>query len=213
MRPPPWLLPLAGRDHSLPLALAAIVAEGNRGVAEAPRHGVVEFSWWLSAGLNLLAMPGGETGWLDALGSAMQAQSWLVAGLLVCGVGLCLVEIVGRRSGWRRFALLLAWTFLPLELVGLQSSTVYLHYLALLFPLPFLLVALSLDRLAGFSRAGRWLAVVIGLVIVLAQAAAWVALERTLAIYDTDPTIEPRPAARRPCPGCLRGTSSACRCW
>jgi lipopolysaccharide export system ATP-binding protein len=29
VRPPPWLLPLAGRDHSLPLALAAIVAEAD----------------------------------------------------------------------------------------------------------------------------------------------------------------------------------------
>ena len=177
--------------------IAAILAEGNRGVGDAPRPGVLEFSWWLSAGLNLLPMPGGLARWVDQLGAIMRVQSWLVAGLLLASLGICLFQIARRAPGWRRYALLLAWTILPLGLVALQSSAVYLHYLVLLFPLPFLLLALALDALAGLRTPLRWLAPLLCLAVALPQGATWIVLERTLTLYDTNEAVEASLTERR----------------
>ena len=157
--------------------IAAILAEGNRGVADAPRHGVFEFTWWLAAGVNLLPTPPGLAGWVDTLGAVMRVESWLAAGLALGGLGLCGLRIGRRCPGWRRYALLLTWTILPLGLVAWQSSTVYLHYLVMLFPLPFLLMALPLEALASRRGPLHWLAPLLFLAVALLLAiwaARWV---------------------------------------
>ena len=118
-------------------------------MAEAPAHGVLEFSWWIAAGLNLLPTPLGLADWLDRLNGLLTVSS-LVAGLLLAaGLAWCLARSAGRADGWRADALLLVWTVLPPALMAWQSSTVYLHYLVVLFPTIFLLMALPLVESVG----------------------------------------------------------------
>lgn len=177
--------------------IGAILAEGNRGLGGAPRRGVFEFVWWLSAGLNLLPTPSGLAPWLDQLGPALWLQAWLAGSLLAAGLALGVIRVARHGAGWRRQALLLGWAMFPLGLVALQSSAVYLHYLVLLVPLPFLLMALPLEALAGLRTPLRRLAPLLCLAVALPQAAAWIALERTLTIYDTNEAVEAPLADRR----------------
>jgi hypothetical protein len=176
--------------------IGAALAEGNRGIAAAPRQRALEFAWWITAGTNLLPTPAPGFGRQDLLGVTLRAESLLAAALLVAGVALCFIHCVRRQSGWERYGLLLAWTILPLALIIWQSSTVYLHYLVLLVPLVFLLVALPLDWLFNRPRFG-WLGVVLFLALTLPQVTAWVALQRTLQIYGAGETIEASMRQRR----------------
>lgn len=182
----PYLVHLLAERETI----AAALAEGNRGVAAVPSNRVLEFTWWFSAGLNLLPTPPRLATSLDVLGVALAAESWLAALLLIAGLAICLSRCIRRAASWRCYALILAWAALPLGLLAWQSSTVYLHYLVLLLPLPFVLMALPLDWLMNGRPILRWLAVVLFLGVALPQAAGWLALLRVLAIYDTKPVVE-----------------------
>jgi 4-amino-4-deoxy-L-arabinose transferase-like glycosyltransferase len=200
--------------------IAAALAEGNRGVAAAPSLRVLEFTWWFSAGLNLLPTPPRLAGWLDALGLILQVESWLAASLLVGGLAICVNRCIRRDPAWKSYALLLAWTALPLGFVAWQSSTLYLHYLVMVLPLPFVLMALPLERLMGRPAppapaptlsegrplppapaptlgegrregARRWSGVVLFLAVALPQTAVWIGLQQVLATYyDPDARLE-----------------------
>ena len=189
----PYLVYLVGSREQT----AAALAEGNRGLSPIPRITVLQFAWWVAAGLNLLPTPARLAPWLDLMGAVLRAEAWLAGGLLLGGLAICLAQCARRRPSWERFALILAWTVLPLGLVAWQSSTIYLHYLVLLLPMLFLLMALPLEALLRARPPIAWLGAILFLGVALPQASAWLALQRTLAIYDTAETAETSPADRR----------------
>jgi 4-amino-4-deoxy-L-arabinose transferase-like glycosyltransferase len=167
----------------------AILAEGERGVS-VPRTAVVEFTWWVTAGLNLLPTPPRLLGWLDWLGLLLRLEAWLAAALLLGGALLALFSIVRRRPRARAWALVLGWVMLPLLFIAGQRSTPYLHYAVLVLPAIFLLPALTLDQLWRLPRVGRGLGPILLTALVLPQLLAWLSLERTLAIFDPNEANE-----------------------
>jgi hypothetical protein len=116
--------------------------------------------------------------------------------LLVIGIAYCLVASLRRIEDWKRYALLLVWLVLPIALLAWQSSTVYLHYLVLLEPVLFLLLALPLELLLRQPR-WRWLGPGLVAAVALPQLASWVLLQQTLRIYETDEASEAPQAERR----------------
>ena len=174
-----------------------VLGEGNRGVAARPEHNVLDFTAWIAGGVELLPTPSGLAPWLDQLGLVMAASSTIAVALALAGVAIGLAASLLRRTGWRRHALILAWTVLPLGLVAWQSSTVYLHYLVFLFPSLFLLMAVPLGWLFGGGLGRRLAGVALLLAVALPQLATWLALQRTLTIYDTNPAVEPTVAESR----------------
>jgi 4-amino-4-deoxy-L-arabinose transferase-like glycosyltransferase len=176
--------------------IAAVLSAGERGAA-VPSAPVVDFIWWVTAGLNLLPTTAGLAGWLDALGLALRVESWLVAALVLGGLLLALLSGIRRSPGWQGWLLVAAWVVLPLVVIAAQRSTLYLHYLTLSLPMLFLLPALALDRLWEVRLAGRWLAPLALLVVVVTQTLTWLALQRILMVYDTDEAVEATSADQR----------------
>ncbi|MEK7570430.1 MAG: glycosyltransferase family 39 protein [Patescibacteria group bacterium] len=77
--------------------------------------------------------------------------------------------------GWRQPAargniILLAWLLVPFVVYHAFTSVVFLHYFALLFPLPFLIVAAGIDWL---WQQGRFRALVVPLIVLAAGFAFW----------------------------------------
>lgn len=178
-------------------AIQAALASGNRGIAGAPRGNAVDFVVWSVAGYNLLPTPRGLAPWLDALDTALIAATAVGVALVLGGIGLCLARAARRAPEWRSGLLLVLWLVLPLGLIAWQSSTVYVHYIPLLYPLPYLLAAIAL---AALLRRGRRLAVaglVLLAVLVIPQVAAWTSLLKVLEIYSTDERVEASLAERR----------------
>ncbi|MCC7104349.1 MAG: hypothetical protein IT307_04335 [Chloroflexi bacterium] len=170
---------------------------GNRGVAGAPRGNTFEFVVWSLAGYNLLPTPTGLALWLDALNIALLVATAVGCGALVGGVAVCLARVVCHQRGWRDAALLVVWLVLPLGLIAWQSSTVYLHYLPLLFPIPSLVSAIGFDHFLRRGRAFGTAGAAALALLVVPQLATWGALLQTLQIYNTDERVEASVSDRR----------------
>ena len=145
--------------------LAARLAEGNRGIALGSAHSGAELALWSAAGFNLLPTTSSAAPWLAPLGLANRATLALTALLLAAGLLMAAWSVVRRRAGWEAALLAVAWTILPVAVLTIQSSSVYLHYLVALSPAIFLVMALPigalLDRstvvtrlIGGFALAG-----------------------------------------------------------
>ena len=81
---------------------------------------------------------------------------WLSAGLGLGG--LAWVVFKERFKNSRRLAvLLIVWLLLGVGLFGFYRKDVYDHYLGFMFPLPFFLVALGLDKIGTVNKFGRLL--------------------------------------------------------
>jgi 4-amino-4-deoxy-L-arabinose transferase-like glycosyltransferase len=172
-------------------------AAGNRGVVGAPRGNAFEFVIWSLAGYNLLPTPSGLAPWLDALNIALLVATTIGCAALVGGVAVCLARAVRHQRGWRDALLLVAWLVLPLGLIAWQSSTVYLHYLPLLFPIPSLISAIGIDHFIRRGRAFAMAGAVSLALLIVPQLVTWGALLQALQIYNTDERVETSVADRR----------------
>jgi 4-amino-4-deoxy-L-arabinose transferase-like glycosyltransferase len=165
-------------------AVSRALEEGNRTVVVEARHGALEFAWWTASGLNLLATEG-QTTWLERLQVLMQANALACAALLLLGL-LVAAWQCARGSGRRPAAVLLFWTVLPLALVAIQSSSLYLHYYVFLMPQLFLLAALGAAWLIGRGRVAGIVGGLLVATVVAAQLADWLSLQQILSLYQQE---------------------------
>ena len=137
----------------------AMLAEGDRGIAEAPRSAEAGLVLWIAAGYGLLPAGSGVAPWLDPLGQAGQVALVLVGVLLATGWSS---GAGGRPASpsWEPRLLAVAWLILAGRCLVGQSSSIYLHYLVALFPALFIVAALPLGWLLAhggrqWRRSGR----------------------------------------------------------
>lgn len=117
------------------------------------------FAIWISGGTHLSDLTGGAySTWAAQLPAALNALDQLQVGLLCVGVVyliICAADAVTHRT-WidlRVNLVLLCWMLIPILLQMNSARAVQIHYLAPLYPVPFILMALPLDRFYGLLRA------------------------------------------------------------
>ncbi|MFN8637309.1 MAG: glycosyltransferase family 39 protein [Chloroflexota bacterium] len=172
--------------------LSAKLAEGNRGVALAPRSGAWELVFWTGAGFGLLPATSDVAPWLDPLGTFGRGLLVLVGVLLAAGLGMGVLAAVRRQAGWERALLPALWLVLPFGALVAQSSSIYLHYLVALFPAIFLVMALPIGWLLGRSRLLAGLGATVLVVVLAYQLTATALVYRVMEAYEVDePPTEP----------------------
>ncbi len=134
----------------------------------------LQFPLWLSGGWHISDLTGAAYPlWAAAVPEwtnvIHMAQALFLIGATVW-IGLRLLRGVRPSSAENEAAIvLLTWLLAPIVLYGLLPQTAYMHYYLLLYPAPFMIMALALDRL---WVSGRWRIVAgTGLTIVLAWQA------------------------------------------
>jgi hypothetical protein len=132
--------------------ISRALREGSRGLATEANAGLLDLVRWTISGEHLL--PFGNRGLADlqSLGSAVRIVGPVTAGLLIVGAVLCLVGTALRKSGWTRYPILLLWAITPIALLAGQTSSLYLHYLVVLSPFPFLVTGLTIGWLMNGGR-------------------------------------------------------------
>ena len=178
----------------------AALDRGNRGVTLVPDPTAAIQTFWLISGLQLDAKLGVPDAALTLLRGPLLAVALIAGLLLVAGVALAARACARRAPGWEAYALALIWFLAPLALMTWQSSQVYVHYVLVLLPAPFVLMALPIG--AGWQRAGHAArrtvvgmlatgALALTVVVHVASVALfYAALERSLAAprSETTPT-------------------------
>ncbi len=139
----PFALHLWSRSEEIADALA----RGNRGFTLLPDPSASVLTLWLIGGAHLDAKLGFRTPALEALGMPLLAISALLGLLLLVGIVDSVRAVLRQGPGWEAHALLLIWFLSPLGAMSWQSSAVYIHYVLVLLPTPFLLIALGLRAL------------------------------------------------------------------
>jgi len=173
--------------------VTARLAEGNRGIAEAPRGAVAMLVLWVAAGYGLLPSRSGTAPWLDLPGQVASASVVLVGVLLVAGIVMATIAFARQRARWEAMTLAVIWLVLPIVALVAQSSSVYLHYLVAIFPALFIVLALPLGWMVGHPRRPVLLA---GMVLVgflaLSQLVTTGLLYRVMQAYALDdPPVAP----------------------
>jgi len=166
--------------------LVAALARGNRGLVPLPDPTAAIQTLWLISGLELDRKLGLPDPVFEALRWPTLAVAVVAALLLAAGLALAVRACVRRAAGWEGHALLLIWFLAPLALMTWQTSQVYVHYVLVLLPTPFLLMALPVaaiyrqtQRTAAVVRA-RGLAVGAVAVVLLVQVTSVGAFYRAL---------------------------------
>jgi len=169
------------------------LAEGNRGIAEAPHASGVGLILWVAAGYGLLPGKSGIASWLDPLGQAGRLSIGLVALLLLGGLVMALLAAARRWPFWESRVLAVLWLVLPPAALALQSSSVYLHYLVALFPALFIVMALPLGWLLAHGRRPVKAVGVLALgFLIVFQLLTTGLLYRVMQAYDVDdPPLAP----------------------
>ena len=164
---------------------------GDRGLTLAPNESALRLTAWLVSGYQLEAKLGLPSPALESLRWPLAGVAVAATSLLLAGVAISVLACARRRPGWEAHALLLIWLLGPLLLMLWQGSAVYIHYVLVLLPTVFLLMALPLARLARGS-IGHQLAVGVAAIICAVQLAAlgafYLALEWSLAAPATATT-------------------------
>lgn len=197
--------------------------EGERGMAATANTGLIDLVRWTISGAHILPLESRYLAELRTLVLPMRVVEWLTAGLLVAGVVLSLAIMAGRPTGWTRFGLLLLWAITPIALLATQTSSLYLHYLVVLSPFPFLLMALPVAWLWSGGRWSFWqpahgpmgaarlatqrvargtAMLLVGFVVVV-QGALTPALHSVLQIYDVRAEDRTAPPAQPQAPTAL----------
>jgi 4-amino-4-deoxy-L-arabinose transferase-like glycosyltransferase len=158
----------------------------------------LNIAFWSSGGAHLSDLTDGAYpiwqaqvptlfGWIDTLQMALLAT------------GLVYVIYTGARSilrrNWRTMAVylvLLVWWCVPVGLQLRHNQAIQMHYLLPLYPVPFVVMALFLDRAIGLRKSPRaiprmisLLALTIGILIVGWQVFTTLRFDQFVARYDT----------------------------
>lgn len=171
--------------------ILAALSRGGRGITLAPDPTALIQTLWLVSGLNLELKLGFADSGMMALRTPILIAAVVAGALLVGGVLLALLACIRREPGWEAHALLLIWLLAPLALMTWQSSQVYIHYVLVLLPVPFLLMALPIAASWGWAGDAQQRPMigapataaltVLVIVNVASVGAFYVALERALA--------------------------------
>jgi hypothetical protein len=179
--------------------ISRALREGSRGLASEANAGLLDLVRWTISGEHLL--PFGNRGLADvqSLGSIVPILGAVTVGLLITGAGLSAIGMVLRRPGWTRYPILLLWAVTPIALLAGQTSSLYLHYLVVLSPFPFLVMGLTIGWLMNGGRleVGQHIPVrslrrgvlrlsgaLILMFVVSVQSSLTLTLYSTLRIYD-----------------------------
>ncbi len=119
------------------------LGRGNRGLTLEPSAVAARLTLWFVSGYELETKLGLSAPTLEALRGPLSVVAALSAALLVLGIVRAAAACRRRVPGWEAYAVLLVWFLAPLLLMSWQSSAVYIHYLLVLLPTPFLLMALA----------------------------------------------------------------------
>ncbi len=173
--------------------------EGSRGLSSEANAGLLDLVRWTISGEHLLPLENRRLTDLQWLGGLVKLVGIATAALLVAGAALSVVATVRRNSGWTRYPILLLWAITPIALLAAQTSSLYLHYLVVLSPFPFLLMGLTIGWLMnggrldttghvpvrsiprGSLRLGGALLLIF---VVYVQSSLTLSLYSTLRIYD-----------------------------
>ena len=147
----PFALHLWERAEEIGEALA----RGNRGLTLLPDPSASTLTLWLVGGAHLDAKLGFPAPVLEALRAPLILVTAIVGVLLVAGIVRSARACLRREPGWEAYALLLVWFLAPVAAMSWQSSAVYIHYVLVLLPTPFLLVALGLANFARVADLGH----------------------------------------------------------
>jgi hypothetical protein len=145
--------PFAWHLWELRDAVGEALARGNRGLTLLPDATPARLTLWFVSGYNLDAKLGFPAPALAWLRGPLLAIAAFGGGLLLLGIARSGRVCLGRRPGWEAHALLLIWFLAPLTLMSWQSSAVYIHYVLVLLPTPFILMTLGLDRVRALPVA------------------------------------------------------------
>jgi hypothetical protein len=204
--------------------------EGSRGLATEANAGLLDLVRWTISGEHLL--PFGNRGLVDlqSLGSAVRIVASVTAALLIVGAVLCLVGTVLRKPGWTRYPILLLWAVTPIALLAGQTSSLYLHYLMVLWPFPSLVMGLTIGWLMNGGRleVGQHVPVrslprgtlrlggaLLLMFVVSVQSSLTLTLYSTLRIYDVrdderqTPAVQPQSVAAQLATSGPRDTAQA----
>ncbi|MCL5997096.1 MAG: glycosyltransferase family 39 protein [Chloroflexi bacterium] len=155
---------------------------------------------WQSGGMHLSDLTDGAyLQWLAQVPQAFDAIDTIqVFALIICIVLLAALCLRGLRRGnepWPVYGLLLAWWCIPVLLQLRHSKPIQMHYLLPLYPVPFILMGLGIDRAlacAAQRTMARWTrtAVAVATLTVIAGIVAWQCLTVTrfagfVERYDT----------------------------
>jgi hypothetical protein len=133
---------------------------GATGGAEADARisaDALNFTLWISGGAHLSDLTGPAfaawqaqvSNWLNAIDSVQIA--WLCISVVILGIA-----ILQADSQRKVYVLLLAWMALPLLLQLRHTRTLQLHYFTILFPVPFVVMALGLAKVSASSQRVGW---------------------------------------------------------
>jgi 4-amino-4-deoxy-L-arabinose transferase-like glycosyltransferase len=135
----PFALHLWGIQDSIVEALD----RGNRGLRLAPNLAAARLTLWFASGYGIDAKLGLPSASMDMLRGPLLVVAVITGALLILGVVRAVRACLRRPDGWEAQALLLIWFLGPLLLMTWQSSAVYIHYVLVLLPTPFLLMGVG----------------------------------------------------------------------
>jgi hypothetical protein len=160
----------------------------------------------------------------------VRAVGVVTTGLLLAGAILNVAMMFWRASGWTRYPILLLWSVTPIALLAVQTSSLFLHYMVVLSPFPFLVMGLALGWAMGGGmltadsghrasttprrvlRLGGWLLLFF---VVVVQSILTISLYSTLRVYDVhdderqSPPAQPQSAASQLATTAPRDTAQA----
>ncbi|MFN8524868.1 MAG: hypothetical protein U0821_17370 [Chloroflexota bacterium] len=149
------VLPYAGHLWSTRDDLITALGRGERGLTLALDGTAARLLTWLLSGQQLqikLGITAPAVEWLSDASVLLWAP--LAAALMVglsCSIGACL----RRLPAWEAHLLLLLWGLCPLLLMTFQSSAVYIHYVLVMLPVPFVWMGIGAAAVLAWARRAR----------------------------------------------------------
>ncbi len=156
--------------HAFSNVHALLTASSQEGIFSL---NAARFALWISGGAHLSDLTDGAySAWVAQVPSVLNWLDTVQLGLLCAGFAYSIIQIgltVHKRdwAAMRLMILLAAWMLVPVVLQLQPARPVQVHYLTPLYPVPFVLMALPIDRITtwtftrpqGMARKGIFAAV------------------------------------------------------
>ncbi len=167
------------------------LARGNRGLTLAPEPDATRLTVWLISGYQLDAKLGFQAPLFEVLRAPLLVVGLAAAVLLGLGVAGAIGACIRREPGWQAHALVLIWFLAPLALMSWQRAAVYIHYMLVLLPAPFVLMGV------GATIGGKRVVATSALVAAICSVWAVVIASFYLALHGmlTAPHTDVSPSA------------------